>query len=178
MRLIVGLGNVGREYEQTRHNVGFLAVERLAVAHRFSSWRDEKKFFGSVATGQLGTEKTILLRPSTLMNLSGKSVAAVANFYKISPEKIWIWQDDVDQDFGKIRIRTGGSHGGHNGIRSVIAGIGTQDFSRLKWGIANELREKMPTDRFVLGRFSTEEWSALPELLVAGIAKFLTHEKC
>lgn len=175
MILIVGLGNIGSEYEKTRHNFGFLAVEQLATAHGFSSWKEEKKFFGLVSVGQIGGEKIILLKPNTFMNLSGKATAAVAHFYKIPAQNIWIWHDDVDLNFSTIRLKKNGGTGGHNGLKSIISLLGTPEFPRLKFGIKNELLEKMPTDRFVLGRFSAEEMKQVPAVITEGITKFFSQ---
>jgi PTH1 family peptidyl-tRNA hydrolase len=178
MILIVGLGNIGKEYEKTRHNFGFLAVDQLAKKQGFSAWKKEPKFFGEIATGQIRTDKVILIKPSTYMNVSGKSVQAVAHFYKITAKNIWIWHDDVDLPFGTIRIKQKGQSGGHNGLKSIISSVGTEEFSRLKFGIKNDLLEKMPTEKFVLGNFSIEELSQLEKIIDEGVMKFLTHLPC
>lgn len=178
MILIVGLGNIGREYEKTRHNFGFLAVDQLAGEYDFSAWKEEKKFFGSLCAGQIGGEKAILLKPNTYMNLSGKSVGSVANFYKISPENVWIWHDDVDLSFATLRIKQNGGTGGHNGIKSIVEALGTNEFPRLKFGIKNEMLEKMPTDAFVLGKFSSNEMTEVPKIIKEGITKFFQQISC
>ena len=178
MILIVGLGNIGKEYEKTRHNFGFLAVDQLASQYGFSVWKREKKFFGEICTGQIEGEKVILLKPDTYMNISGKAVQAIAHFYKIVLKNIWIWHDDVDLVFGKIRITQNGKSGGHNGIKSIINTLGSPEFFRLKFGIKNEFLEKMPTDRFVLGKFSTEESNQTKIIIEEGINKFLAHIQC
>ncbi len=178
MQLIVGLGNIGREYEKTRHNFGFLALDQLAKEYGFSAWKDEKKFFGSICTGQIEREKIILLKPNTYMNISGKAAGAVAHFYKITPKNVWIWHDDVDLPFGTIRIKQNGGSGGHNGIKSIITALGTPAFPRLKFGVKNEMREKIPTDKFVLGKFSSEENTQLSDIIKNGISKFLAQKKC
>jgi peptidyl-tRNA hydrolase, PTH1 family len=178
MKLIVGLGNIGKEYEKTRHNFGFLAIEQFAQKYEFSSWKEEKKFFGIISTGQIGKEKVILIKPNTFMNISGKAVNAVSHFYKITSENIWIWHDDVDLPFGKIRVKQNGGSGGHNGIKSIVNVLGSPDFPRLKFGIKNEFLEKMPTDKFVLGKFSTEEISQLKNITEQGILKFIDQIKC
>jgi PTH1 family peptidyl-tRNA hydrolase len=173
MLLIVGLGNYPSEYEKTRHNIGFMAVEKLVAQKTFAPWKLEKKFFGKITTGEIKGEKAIFCKPETFMNLSGKSVSALATFYKIPPEKIWILYDDVDTNFGEIRYREKGSSGGHNGIKSLISSLGTDIFPRIKFGIKNELFEKIPTEAFVLQKFSKEELSQLPEIMEKGIEKFL-----
>jgi len=178
MQLIVGLGNIGREYEKTRHNFGFLAVEELAKQFGFTNWKEEKKFFGAICTGQIENEKIMLLKPNTLMNLSGKAVGAVANFYKVSPQNIWIWHDDVDLDFEIVRIKLRGGSGGHNGIKSITSSLGSPEYARLKFGIKSEMLNKIPTSNFVLGKFSSEEFDKIPDILNDGVAKFLTQIKC
>ncbi len=178
MQLIVGLGNVGTKYEKTRHNFGFLAIDILAQTHYFSPWKEEKKFFGQICTGQIGNEKVVLLKPNTYMNVSGKAVQSLAHFYKIPTKNIWIWHDDVDLPFGTIRIKEKGQSGGHNGIKSIMNQLGSEDFSRLKFGIKNEQLEKMPTESFVLGKFTVEEEKQLDEIIQNGISKFLAHTPC
>ncbi len=178
MQLIVGLGNIGREYEKTRHNFGFLAVEELARQFRFTEWRDEKKFFGSICTGQIENEKVMLLKPNTLMNLSGKAVGAIAHFYKISTNDVWIWHDDVDLDFEKVRIKLRGGSGGHNGIKSITSSLGSPEYARLKFGLKSEMLSKMPTSNFVLGKFSKEEMEKMPIIIKDGVNKFLEQIKC
>ena len=112
------------------------------------------------------------------MNLSGKSVAVIANFYKIEPSKIFILSDDVDLPFGEVRFREKGSAGGHRGIQSIISSLGTDTFGRLKFGISNEQRDLVPTEAFVLQKFSPEEWKKIPEILERGVSKLLEHSKC
>jgi PTH1 family peptidyl-tRNA hydrolase len=174
MKLIVGLGNYGKEYEKTRHNFGFMAVENLAG---FSSWKFEKKFFGQVATGEVAGEKTIFLKPETYMNLSGKSVLAVAQFYKIPAKKVIVFSDDLDLPFGKFRWREKGGAGGHNGLKDIISVLNTQEFPRLKFGISNEMRAQMPTENFVLTKFSAEELAEISQIIETGIAEFLSKIK-
>ncbi len=178
MKLIVGLGNIGKEYEKTRHNFGFLAIEQFAKKYDFSPWKEEKKFFGAISTGQIGQDKVILLKPNTYMNVSGKAVQALSHFYKLTPENIWIWHDDVDLPFGTLRIKQNGGSGGHNGIKSIVNVLGLQEFPRLKFGIKNDLLEKAPTDKFVLGKFSKEELSQINTVIKEGIEKFIDQIKC
>ncbi len=173
MKLIVGLGNYDKKYENTRHNAGFMAVELLAEKFSFPEFKIEKKFFGEVSCGQINNEKVLLLKPTTWMNNSGKAVVAISNFYKIEPQNIVILFDDVDLEFGIIRFRETGSSGGHNGIKSIIAGLGSQSFPRIKIGIGNELKTKIPTEDFVLQKFTAEEKKKLPEILKQAIDKFL-----
>lgn len=171
MKLIVGLGNYGQKYEGTRHNFGFIAINSLVGN---LPWRYEKKFFGHIATGEFCGEKAVFLKPETYMNISGKSVLAVAQFYKIPAKKIYILSDDLDLEFGVTRFKTKGGAGGHNGLKSIISVLGTQEFPRLKFGIHNELRAKMPTENFVLMSFSAEEQKVLPKIIEKGVSEFLS----
>lgn len=170
MKLIVGLGNYGLKYEKTRHNFGFMVVENLA---KNSKWKYEKKFFGQISTGEISGEKVVFLKPETYMNLSGKSVLAVAQFYKIPVKKIIVFSDDLDLPFGKFRWREKGGAGGHNGLKDIISVLGTSEFPRLKFGISNEFPERMPTENFVLTKFSIEEQKEIPRIIEQGIKEFL-----
>lgn len=152
--LIVGLGNPGRQYEKTRHNVGFEVIDRLA--DRLSASVDEKKFKGCYGKGVIGGNKVILLKPLTYMNLSGESVRAAMDFYKIDPDHMIVVYDDVSLDVGQLRIRTKGSAGGHNGIKNIIAHLGTQEFPRVKVGVG-EKPPRMDLADYVLSRFSGED---------------------
>jgi PTH1 family peptidyl-tRNA hydrolase len=136
IRLIVGLGNPGREYESTRHNVGFWWVDELAGREGFN-FRTEAKFHGLAARGQLHAHEVALLKPQTFMNLSGRAVAALAQFYKILPAEILVVHDELDLQPGIARLKTGGGHGGHNGLKDIIAQLGTKDFWRLRIGIGH-----------------------------------------
>lgn len=136
IRLIVGLGNPGREYETTRHNVGFWWVDELARRENLS-FRTEAKFHGLAARGQLNVCEIALLKPQTFMNLSGRAVAAMAQFYKILPSEILVVHDELDLQPGIARLKLGGSHGGHNGLKDIIAQLGTKDFWRLRLGIGH-----------------------------------------
>jgi PTH1 family peptidyl-tRNA hydrolase len=136
IRLIVGLGNPGREYESTRHNVGFWWVDELAGREGFN-FRTEAKFHGLAARGQLHGHEVVLLKPQTFMNLSGRAVAALAQFYKILPAEILVVHDELDLQPGIARLKTGGGHGGHNGLKDIIAQLGTKDFWRLRIGIGH-----------------------------------------
>ena len=133
MYLIAGLGNPGLKYRNTRHNVGFSAVDCLAknLGLRFT----KKRFRGVTAEGTVGGEKVILLKPHTYMNLSGQALAEAANFYHLTPDKIIVFYDDIDLDLGRLRIKASGSAGTHNGMRSIISCLGRQDFPRIRIGI-------------------------------------------
>lgn len=136
IRLIVGLGNPGREYETTRHNVGFWWVDELAGRENFN-FRTEAKFHGLAARGQLHGHEVALLKPQTFMNLSGRAVGALAQFYKILPSEILVVHDELDLQPGIARLKMGGGHGGHNGLKDIIAQLGTKDFWRLRLGIGH-----------------------------------------
>lgn len=170
MKLIIGLGNPGKEYEKTRHNVGFRAIDALRENVKASPWKLEKKFEAEIAKGSEGN--FLLVKPQTFMNLSGKAVAALANFYKVAPENILVVFDDIDLLFGTIRFREKGSSAGHNGIKSLITSLGSSDFPRIKIGI-NQPERKAPTESFVLQKFSAEEQKALPEIIDQAIQKIM-----
>ena len=137
MKVIVGLGNPGREYAQTKHNVGFMLVDALADKLGISTWQE--KFDALIAEGRLGTEKILLVKPQTYMNDSGRAVGPLMNWYKLSPEDLIVAHDDMDIPAGTIRIRKKGSAGGHNGIKSVLAHLGDEHFSRVRIGIGRPL---------------------------------------
>lgn len=153
--LIVGLGNPGREYEQTRHNAGFFFVDEVARRHG-GSLKPEKKFFGEVGKVSVGGQDIWLLKPDTFMNRSGQAVVALANFYKISPEAILVAHDELDLEPGVLRLKQGGGHGGHNGLRDIIAKTGSKEFWRLRLGIGHPGHSSQVTG-FVLGKPSSDE---------------------
>ena len=154
MKLFVGLGNPGPKYEKTRHNAGFMAIDELAKEWNIGL-TDEKKFKGQLGRGIVRGEKVFLLKPTTYMNLSGESVRAVMNFYEIEVEDVIVMYDDLDLPNGKIRARLKGSAGGHNGIKSMIAQLGTQEFKRIRIGI--DRHPKIPVVDYVLGKFTEDE---------------------
>lgn len=155
MKLIVGLGNPGAEYENTRHNLGFVVLDALA-----ESWgvhfAGQPKLKAEMLVTMHGSETIVLAKPQTFMNLSGNSVQKIKNFYKLDNSDIWVVSDDLDLDFGTIRTRTGGSSGGHNGLKSIIENIG-EDFVRIRVGVKNDLLAKQASDKFVLDRFNKDE---------------------
>lgn len=167
-QLIVGLGNPEPKYEQTRHNIGFMAVDALA---RF--WNipllENRKFQGEFGEGiSLNREKIRLLKPLTYMNLSGQAIRAVTDWYKLPPESVLVIYDDMDLPVGRIRLRLSGSAGGHNGMKSAIAHLGTQNFSRLRIGIGKPqpaASNNGQTISHVLGRFSPTENQVVAKLL-------------
>lgn len=161
--LIVGLGNIGKEYEGTRHNIGFAAVDRFVKDSGFPAWINKQDLKCHFTSTQLGDTKVIAIKPTTLMNLSGQAVQAVANFYKISPDKILVVHDELDVPFGQIRTRLGGSSAGHNGIKSVTQHVG-EDYGRVRIGIGPKLHAQQDSADFVLAKFSKEQESQLNSL--------------
>jgi PTH1 family peptidyl-tRNA hydrolase len=163
IRLIVGLGNPGREYESTRHNVGFLWVDELARLQNLG-FRSEAKFHGLTARGQLHGHEVLLLKPQTFMNVSGRSVGALAQFYKISPEEMLVVHDELDLPPGVARLKIGGGHGGHNGLKDIIAHLGSRDFWRLRIGIGHP-GERSEVSNYVLNDPRREERELIDEAM-------------
>lgn len=164
MLLVVGLGNPGREYAAHRHNVGFMAVTELA--HRVSADPFREKFSGELARAEIAKDSAILLMPMTYMNLSGRSVQAAMAFYKIAPAELLVLHDELDIAFGEVRLKMGGGHAGHNGLRSIIEHIGTADFGRVRIGIGRPppgFRGEVAS--YVLSGFDATERAALPDLV-------------
>lgn len=155
IRLLVGLGNPGEQYKSTRHNVGFWLVDRIAAAGR-ESFRAETKLSGELCRISVASSDLRLLKPMTYMNRSGQSVAAVARYYGITPEQILIAHDELDLPVGQVRLKQGGGHAGHNGLRDTIAMLGSRDFWRLRIGIAHPGDRTLVTG-YVLGRPSRED---------------------
>lgn len=163
--LIVGLGNVGKKYDGTRHNIGFAAIDELAARQDFEPWLEKKDLKCLVTTATIGDSRVILIKPTTFMNLSGEAVQAVGHFYKIPTAHTLVVHDELDIPFGQIRTRIGGSAAGNNGIKSIIQHLG-EDFGRVRIGIDQENRDKrIETSDFVLTKFSKEEKAELPALL-------------
>ena len=160
MKVVIGLGNPGKKYEKTRHNIGFIAVDNLRKKMNISDERE--KFQALVSEKNIDGEKVIFLKPQTFMNLSGNSVIEIVNFYKLDPKKdIIVIYDDMDLSFGDIRIREKGSSGGHNGIKSIISHIG-EEFIRIKCGIGAKEKDAV---EHVLGEFNQTEQKDLDEIL-------------
>lgn len=153
MKLIIGLGNPGKEYEKTRHNVGFMVMDCLEEL--FKVQISNKKFKGEYAKFKYKGEDIILLKPLTYMNASGESVIQVMNFFKIDVKDILVIYDDLDMPVGKLRLRESGSAGGHNGIKSIIAHVGTQNFKRIRVGI--DRHPRIPVVDYVLGKFPKDD---------------------
>ncbi|MFA5581598.1 MAG: aminoacyl-tRNA hydrolase [Paracoccaceae bacterium] len=165
MRLFVGLGNPGAKYAQNRHNIGFMALDAIASAHGFGPWRS--KFQGLVSEGMLGGEKVILLKPETFMNLSGQSVGEAMRFYKLTPADVTVFHDELDLAPGKLRLKQGGGHAGHNGLRSMHAHIG-DSYARVRLGIGHP-GHKDRVAAYVLHDFARADQGWLDDLL-RGIA--------
>lgn len=160
MLLIAGLGNPGKEYENTRHNAGFMALD--ALADKLGADVSERKHRALCGKAVISGEKVILLKPQTYMNASGESIRAAADYYKIPPEDVVVIYDDISLEPGQLRIRAKGSAGGHNGIKSIIAHLGTQDFPRVKVGVGAK-PPRMDLADYVLGHFSSGERKLMEE---------------
>lgn len=170
MKLFVGLGNPGPKYAGNRHNIGFMALDRIAADHGFAPWRG--KFQGAVSEGKLGAEKVILLKPETFMNLSGQSVGEAMRFYKLGPTDVTVFHDELDLAPGKLRLKTGGGHAGHNGLRSIHQHIGP-DYGRVRLGIGHP-GHKDAVSHYVLSDFAKADGSWLDDML-RGIADGAAH---
>ena len=184
VKLIVGLGNPGGQYEQTRHNAGFWFVEE--VARQFNvQFRPETKFLGEAARVQSNGLDVWLLKPMTFMNRSGQSIQAIAKFYKIAPEEILVVHDELDLDPGIAKLKTGGGHGGHNGLRDTIAALGTKEFKRLRLGIGHPgdrnqvvdyvLKASSKTDRALIDDAIYDATRVLPDLLNDDMARAMNQ---
>lgn len=174
MKLIVGLGNPGKQYEKTRHNVGFMALEQFFKDFepaKQTVWEDSEKFKSDIAFLEwqpvVGTlEKVILLKPKTFMNNSGQAVALVAGFYKITPENIWVLHDDVDFPAGSMRIRFGGASAGHRGVMDIIEKLGTDEFWRFRLGIGRPGESQHDgVEHYVLDEFSRADHAKIRDML-------------
>lgn len=164
-QLIIGLGNPEDKYDKTRHNIGFEAVDVLAQAWQLS-FKENRRFQGLFTEGMArGDKKVYLLKPLTYMNRSGQSVRAVSDWYKLSPASILVIYDDMDLPVGRIRMRLGGSAGGHNGMKSIISHLGSQDFPRLRIGIGKSNNQSQETISHVLGRFAPNEKDVIEKAL-------------
>lgn len=160
MYIIAGLGNPESKYDKTRHNIGFRLIDELAARNGITF--SDRKHNGLVGKGIISGEKVILLKPLTYMNLSGECVGSAADYYKAEPENVIILFDDISLDVGRIRIRKKGSAGGHNGIKSIIAHLGSDNFPRLKFGVGDKPKEMDLAD-YVLGRFSSQDEAVVSE---------------
>jgi PTH1 family peptidyl-tRNA hydrolase len=160
--LVVGLGNPGPNYAATRHNLGFLVAGRLAE-RLGSNFKLHKRSGAEIVTGKLGGHSVVVAKPRCYMNESGRQIGPLANFYSVSPGGVVVIHDDLDLDFGRVRLKTGGGEGGHNGLRSVAQALGSKDFQRVRVGIGRPPGRKDPAV-FVLERFSTAERAEVPTI--------------
>ncbi len=161
--LFVGLGNPGEKHKNNRHNVGFMALDCLSAFHKFG--RSRTKFLGRTAMGSLDERKLISFKPQTFMNESGRAVREASNFYKIGPERIIVFHDELDLPFGQVRVKKGGGHAGHNGLKSIDENIGT-DYFRIRIGISHP-GEKEKVTGHVLGDLSKEDAETLQKILTS-----------
>ncbi len=167
--LIVGLGNPGSDYARTRHNAGFLVLERLAEQWRIS-WSYEKKFQARLARADRGEKRVVLCEPQTYMNSSGEAVGAVRDFYRVPPPQVLVVVDDADLPLGQLRLRPGGSSGGHHGLESIEQHLGTRDYPRLRVGIGRQDGQRQITGH-VLGRFGSTEIELIDKVLTVAAAQ-------
>ncbi|GLQ34492.1 peptidyl-tRNA hydrolase [Amylibacter marinus] len=161
MKLFVGLGNPGAKYAGNRHNIGFMALDQIASDHHFAPWR--KKFQGQISDGRLGLEKIVLLKPETFMNLSGQSVGEAMRFYKLTPDDIYVFHDELDLAPAKVRVKSGGGHAGHNGLRSMHQHIGAE-YHRVRLGIGHP-GHKNKVASYVLNDFAKAEQGWLDDVI-------------
>ncbi len=162
-KLILGLGNVGSQYAKTRHNIGFMVVDALTS---LTNWKTDPKLKSAIAQTELAGESVILAKPTTMMNLSGEAAQRIMQHYKMTPSNLWVVFDDLDTPFGRLRIRTGGSSSGHQGVSSLIHHIGP-DFVRFKVGISLNDRAQEPSQIYVLRPFTSDEQPQLPTIINA-----------
>lgn len=170
MLLFVGLGNPGPKYAQNRHNIGFMALDRIAADHGFSPWRS--KFQGLICEGRLGTEKVALLKPETFMNLSGQSVGEAMRFFKLDPGDVTVFHDELDLAPGRLKVKTGGGHAGHNGLRSIHGHIG-EAYRRVRLGIGHPGQKELVAP-YVLHDFPKADAEWLDDLM-RGISDGAEH---
>lgn len=161
--LIVGLGNIGKQYDGTRHNIGFDCLDNFAEQHSFPAWIEKKDLRCHFTKQVIGNTQVILIKPTTFMNESGQAVMNTQHFFKVASSDTVVVHDDLDITFGQIRARQGGGSAGNNGIKSLIQHIG-EDFGRVRIGVGNDLQTKMDAADFVLAKFSKDERAKLPEL--------------
>lgn len=169
MRLVVGLGNPGPKYRNNRHNIGFMAADEIVRRHGLSAPRS--KFQGEVSEGEIGGEKVLVLKPATFMNESGRSVGEAVRFYKLKTEDVFVIYDEIDLAAAKIRVKQGGGHAGHNGLRSIDAHLGDKNYWRVRLGIGHP-GEKSQVSNHVLGDFSKQDRAWVERELDALAAEF------
>ncbi len=166
VKLYVGLGNMGKSYNLTRHNAGFMAVDELRIRLDLPDWQEKPRFHGFTSEGFINGKKIILLKPNTYMNLSGDSIGSISKFYKIDPSDIVIFHDELDLLFGIVKIKLGGKgKSSHNGIKDSASKLSSTNFKRIRIGIGQEKREIVSTADFVLAKFDKEEQLKLPDVI-------------
>jgi peptidyl-tRNA hydrolase, PTH1 family len=164
IKLIVGLGNPGKQYEKTRHNAGFIVLDRYIELKKINI-QTKDKFLGDIAIYGSGEDKTVFLKPNTYMNLSGQSISKVIQFYDIDLENILIFVDDIYLDVGTLRLREKGGHGGQNGLKNIITHLHSQEFKRVRFGIGEN--KNIPLDQYVLSNFNKSEEKLVEEVTIA-----------
>jgi PTH1 family peptidyl-tRNA hydrolase len=175
--IVVGLGNPEKVYERTRHNAGFMAID--AIASRLGVSLDRAKFSALVGEAVIADKRVLLMKPQTSMNLSGNAVIEAARFYKIEPQNIVVLSDDITLDVGRLRVRRKGTHGGHNGLRSIEARLSSQEYQRIKIGVGAKPHPDYDLVNWVLGNFSSEDMNILGESfnrLYDGLCKILSGD--
>lgn len=170
MKLIVGLGNPGKKYDNNRHNIGFKIVDTILEYYNFSDFKE--KFQSQISEGRIGGEKVVLLKPQTYMNESGRAVNLAKSFFKIDPDSIFIIHDELDLAPGKVRVKTGGGHAGHNGLRSIQNCLGTPDFHRIRCGIGHP-GHKDRVHAYVLSDFSKAEQDEWVDTYIEAAARHI-----
>lgn len=176
MKCIIGLGNIGKEYETTRHNSGFIAIDSLSSKYNISVTKKMKKcIYGE---GVVNGQKVAFIKPTTFMNLSGEAIVEIMNWYKITPQDVLVIYDDIDLNFGEVRYRVKGSSGTHNGMKNIIQNIKTEEFARIRIGIENRNNVPIPLVDYVLQKFSKDEIEKINnEIIIAveeNVLNFLT----
>lgn len=171
MKLVVGLGNPGKEFEFTRHNLGFMFLDYLQEIYHFDI--SSKKFEAMIGQIYINNEKIIFAKPQTYMNLSGNSVQKLLNFYKLEPKDLIVIFDDLDIPFGEVRYKQNGSGGTHNGMRNIVQMIGSKDFSRIKIGIGGIKHQNQDLKDFVLEKFNSSQREELKEIFKLAYEKFI-----
>jgi len=157
MKLIIGLGNPGKTYINTWHNLGFMALDKFQEANGFEKFKKDGKLLAEISVGKIGRDKIILAKPQTFMNNSGNAVSAIGKYFKISAKDLIVIHDDIDLPLGKIRVAYDSSAGGHNGIKSIIEALGTKKFSRIKIGVKTDKLEKIETADYVLEKIPASQ---------------------
>ena len=175
--ILVGLGNPGSQYERTRHNAGFLVIDKLA--QKYGARIDRAKFKALVGEATIAGKRVLLMKPQTFMNLSGEAVSEAARFYKVEPERVIVLSDDISLEVGRLRVRRKGSDGGHNGLKSIRAHLGSEAYPRIKIGVGQKPCAEYDLADWVLSAFSAEELKALLdsyELVAKGVERILAGD--